>query len=432
MTLRSPGPPAARPTPLPLAVCESQYVTRKMRVPGRGEAAKSPHNPFRFGDVAVGDHFTDREAELAALLGDLRSGQNVLVLAPRRFGKTSLMAEVMARLRREDVLVAYVDLLRVTSREQLAGYLATAVYEGLVPPVERALHRLGELFRELPLRPKVAINPDGSPSFEFGVGAEPQDVDATIDRLLALPGRVAAQRHRRAALVLDEFQEVIALDPGLPARLRSVFQFQAEVAHVYLGSRQHLLRQVFTEANQPLYNSARVVSLGPIPPQAFGPFIAARFRETGLEVTEPAIDRLLEITQGHPHDTQKLCSFTWALAATEGGPATPATVDAALRQVLQTETARYAELWDSLTPNQRRMLEALARTGAGVGVLSEAFRRRHRLGPYASAARALDALVERGLVERTGKDAVEVPDVFLRLWLRDDGVVHSDPGGVFE
>jgi hypothetical protein len=56
--------------------------------------------PFRYGDVASGDFFTDREDELRDLQLDVRSGQNVLILSPHRFGKASLVAEATRQLRR--------------------------------------------------------------------------------------------------------------------------------------------------------------------------------------------------------------------------------------------------------------------------------------------------------------------------------------------
>jgi len=77
-------------------------------------------------------------------------------------------------------------------------------------------------------------------------------------------------------------------------------------------------------------------------------------------------------------------------------------------------------LWDGLT-NQRRLLEAIVRATPTDEALSEDFRRRHRLGACATVERALDSLVERGLVEREGRARVAVPDEFLRRWLRRSG-----------
>src|SRR5262245_20535985 len=188
-------------------------------------------NPFRFGDVATGEHFTDRASELKELVRDFRSGRSVLVISPRRYGKTSLITAVLERLRKQHILVAYVDLLRTTSKERLASQLAAALYKGLTPAIERALHRAGELFQNLPLRPKITLSPDGTPSFEFTAAPGTTDIDQTIDRLVELPQQVASRRKRQAILVLDEFQEIMTLDPELPARMRGVFQFQADVAH---------------------------------------------------------------------------------------------------------------------------------------------------------------------------------------------------------
>jgi uncharacterized protein len=383
-------------------------------------------NPFRFGDVATGEHFTDREAETAQLSSDLRSGQSVLVISPRRYGKTSLITAVMEKIRKQHVLVAYVDLLRTTTKERFASQLAAALYAGLTPAVERVVHRAGELFQNLPLRPKITLNQDSTPSFEFTAAPGTPDIDQTIDRLLELPQEVAKRRKRQAVLVLDEFQEIVSLDPDLPARMRATFQFQSDVAHVYLGSRQHLLRNVFTDANSPLYNSAKVLPLGPIERDAFGRFIAERFTSTGVPITTDAIIHLLGITNGHPHDTQKLGYFTWAAAESENTPATVDTVYGAFATAIATDTARYTELWDGLTTNQRKLLEAVGQAGPTEEVLSEDFRRRHRLGAYATADRALDTLVERGLIERESRSQVAVSDVFLRVWLRSPSI--NGPG----
>ncbi len=227
-----------------------------------------PENPFRYGDVATGRFFTDREAELRELVGDVGSGQNVLILSPRRYGKTSLVTEAVRLLREQEVLVAYVDLLRATSKTELAGFLATALYQGLVSPVDQAIHRLGEFFGDLPIRPSIKLptGADGTvtPTFEFGPGARTEDADAMLEQLLGLPAQVAARRKRRVALVIDEFQSILEIDEALPRKMRAVFQFQPDVAHVYLGSKQHLLHRVFSDANAPLYNSARALPLGPI------------------------------------------------------------------------------------------------------------------------------------------------------------------------
>ena len=165
-------------------------------------------------------------------------------------------------------------------------------------------------------------------------------------------------------------RRLLELDEALPRKMRAAFQFQPDVAHVYLGSKQHLLHRVFTDANAPLYNSARVLPLGPIPTDAFTLFIQERFEATSNRIMAEAIEHLLGITGGHPHDAQKLCYFVWNLAQARRQIVEVADVDLRLRQVLRTDTARYSELWES-TPNQRRVLEAVARSGGKEDIRSQ-------------------------------------------------------------
>ncbi|MBI4492205.1 MAG: ATP-binding protein [Chloroflexi bacterium] len=372
-------------------------------------------NPFRYGEVATGVYFTDRSVELAELQADIRTGQNVVIISPRRFGKTSLVFQALELLKQEHVLVAYIDLFRTPTKDRFADHLADTIYSGLVAPFERVWQRAVDVFQKLPIRPKVTVNPDGTPSFEFAAGERSRDIERTIEGLLALPGQIASERKRRVALVLDEFQEVVAIDPHLPALMRAVFQFQGEVAHVFLGSKRHLMQRVFTDENEPMYKLAKPFPLREISAEDFAPFIRERFAATGQRIAEEAVRRVLATTDGHPHDTQELCYFTWSLAQAEGAEATPEVVDRALARVIEAEDARYTTVWEGLSPHQRLVLAALV-VGAEA-VYSEAYRRRHRLGAASAVQRSLERLVERELVEFSPRTGYRVPDVFLRAWI---------------
>ena len=77
--------------------------------------------------------------------------------------------------------------------------------------------------------------------------------------------------------MLDEFQEVADIDPRLPRLMRAVFQAQPEVAHVYLGSKRHMMRRIFSDANEPFWRSAKQIELGVIAPAHFRGYIRRRF-----------------------------------------------------------------------------------------------------------------------------------------------------------
>ena len=174
-------------------------------------------NPFRYGALALDEAFTNREDEIRELTRDILNGQDVVVLAPRRYGKTSLVWRVIQEVVKKKVLVAQVNLMTTPTKERLAEKLADTIHDHIASALFRARERL-RIFADLRIRPIVTIDPDtGTPSFSFDAGYPRQDVDATLERLLELPGQLAAERKRKVALVFDEFQEVVD-DRPRPAR----------------------------------------------------------------------------------------------------------------------------------------------------------------------------------------------------------------------
>ena len=113
------------------------------------------------------------------------------------------------------------------------------------------------------------------------------------------------------ALVLDEFQEVVEIDPDLPKLMRSVFQEQPDVAHVYLGSKRHMMERLFNDENEPFWRSARQMELGVIAPALFRRHIERRFATGHRPVAADAVDAVLAVTGGHPYATQELCYALW-------------------------------------------------------------------------------------------------------------------------
>src|SRR4051812_42155264 len=221
-------------------------------------------NPFRYGALALDRAFTDREAEIAALKADVRNGQDVVIFAPRRYGKSSLVWRVGQQLAREKVLVAKVDLMTAPTPATLAEKLARAIHDDVASPLLRAKERL-RVFGDLQVRPSIRVDPrTDAVSFAFDIGERREDLDATIEELLELPGRLAAERGRQVVLVLDEFQEVVEIDRRLPRLMRPVSQRQPEVPHVYLGSNRHMMQRILNDENEPFWRSAKQVELGVI------------------------------------------------------------------------------------------------------------------------------------------------------------------------
>ena len=371
-------------------------------------------NPFTFGALALDEAFTDRTRELRELRADILNGQDVVVLGSRRYGKSSLVLTATRSLSRRRVLVASCDLSTTPTKERLAEKLARTIYHDLASPTFRARERALEFVRTLRITPQITVDPyDASVSFGFDPGHAEEDVDATIESLLALPGELAAERRRTVALVLDEFQEITELDPAFPKLLRAVFQTQPEVAHVYLGSKRHMMDRIFNDANEPFWRSTKQMELGPIPRDEFAGYVEERFASTGRAIAEPAVGRILDLTGGHPYATQQLAYFVWE--ETGRRRATEAEVERGLERLLDSEHNHFSLVWEESTRTERLLLLALS--GQEAHVFSGEFRREHRLPAPTSVQKAVGRLTRRELVERSGRGAYRMREPFLPQWL---------------
>jgi len=160
----------------------------------------------------------------------------------------------------------------------------------------------------------------------------------------------------------------------------------------------------------------RHLRLGPVPAGAWLPYVLERFLETRRWIANEHVEAAVARTGGHPRHTQHLFGLLW-----EGCEAGDGVQDADLDRTFRTLVRRVGQafglLWGELTPNQRRVLRGLALEGADARPYSSSFVRSHHLASPSSAQRALEALEERGLVDRAG-GGHPVRDPLLPPWIR--------------
>jgi len=80
------------------------------------------------GNVVTGDRFWDRETDLALLTNKIDEGANILLVAQRRIGKTSVLAELHDRLK-EQYTCLFVDLQKARSSAQAVAALSLAMHD---------------------------------------------------------------------------------------------------------------------------------------------------------------------------------------------------------------------------------------------------------------------------------------------------------------
>jgi len=366
-----------------------------------------PINPFRYSGPVGAEDLIDRDGEAAQLLATAIEGNNSRVVAPRRFGKTSLLRRVMAEAEDEGWETVYVDFFGVVTLLDVAERIERAYTAALKGAAGRWFDGVSRA-----LRPELQA---GVPGLSVTATAQPvAGVQPLLDRL-ALPRKVFDRWGKRVLVVFDEFQGVLTAQADADAVIRSEIQHHGDAAsYIFAGSQVGMMESLFTDRRRAFYAQARAVSLPPLPVPETAEYIAGRFAATGRDVGD-ALGPLLDVAAGHPQRTMLLAHALWDVAP-EDRPAGEEHAAAAVDRIGAELVDEFSVVWSSLPGGQRRLLALVAddrdrpySRSSSVG------------GSKGSAVRSsLEALVERGEIVRDANrySGYRVVDPLLDRWVR--------------
>jgi hypothetical protein len=363
--------------------------------------------PFPFEGPVPSELLIDRSGELEVLARRAGDRVSVRLVAPRRYGKTSLLLAHAGRLTETGWRTAHVDLSRVTDLTDVARRVAAA-YAHLDTPWVRS-HLSGLLARL-----GVSLSPAG-PAVSLGprpMTSDPAAAETILPRLLDLPKTLWDADRTPTLVIFDEFQDLLVARKDLDGLLRSRIQYHADAAaYVYAGSEPSMMRELFDTRERPLFGQADPVALGPLPIEETLTDLAERFAGERLDPGD-ALAELVVFAAGHPQRTMLLAYLLADRLATQA-PGTPQTASEVIEDALARTQPSHQALWQQLGRSERVLLAAVA---DGTPPTSRALAAEHRL-----ARRTLDAaaarLADQGHLIRSPRDS-RLVDPLLAEWLR--------------
>jgi hypothetical protein len=374
-------------------------------------------NPFVYGEIVTAAAFADRDDERERLGRDLASGQKVFLISPRRYGKSSLVRDVMRGLARQKILTIEVT---VAASSSYIGFLESYA-QALVSadtPASRLTRWVSELMRTVKPEVRFDASPAGHAKFSLAFPAvrTARDTARVANEVFALPGRIAEARKQRMAIALDEFQAITAFDGGtVENALRAAVQEQRQVGYVFSGSEPSLMERMLGP-RRPFYKAGPVMRLEKIDPRQFADFIDARFADGGVKPEEGLGAAIVDLAANVPYDVQRLAHETWD-DVKEAGKKTAGLDDLhiTLTRLLGEQHTVFEESWQRLTLPQRAVLRALV-LEEGRELMSSDVRARHRLPGTSTIQAALAALLRQDIITKDSSRYVAV-DSLYREWV---------------
>ena len=352
-------------------------------------------NPFKYGVRVSGSSFFDRAKVKRAMLNTLDGGSNIVLYGPRRYGKSSLVGELLEDLRRRGTACAELNLMDIASLDDFIAKFARAVYRELAP-MTGALNQVAGLFKRI--TPTVGIDNEGKPELKFTITSAKAGVEALRD-VLELPAKLCA-KSRKMVIALDEFQEVseLGLGPQFERTMRSVIERQTNVSYVFLGSKAHLIERMFSAKSKPFYNAAQKFMLTRPPAEESAAFLVDRFKSSGISLAKPLADEMVRRADNVPYYLQALGS--WVFNATTGRNSKSVSkpdIEEGFSDLYETERILLEDTFAAHSQSQRLLMRALATEPAAI--FNEGYRNRHALASTSTVNTALRRLLAESTIE---------------------------------
>lgn len=351
-------------------------------------------NPFKFGTIVENEFFTDRIEELQSVKEILNSENHLVIISPRRYGKSSLINKALAQSGRPNITI---DMMQVLSTEDLAVHIMRGIFR--VYPMERLKHILST-FR---ITPTITYKPQ-TDSWDISVStARGESAEVLLEDAMAMLEKVSTPE-ARPIVVMDEFQEVVEIAHGLDRQLRAIMQRQKGLNYVFLGSQESMMTEIFEKKKSPFYHFGERMTLKKIPREDFYRYIMERLPGEDIENSSSVTEQILAFTNVHPYYSQQLASSVYRRMKYNGESQN--VVENAISVILQEHDLDYERLWQSMNRSERRVIIALCQD---VNPLKD------RNFPYTTTASILKKLVKSGYIVNNG--SYEIEDPFFARWV---------------
>ena len=372
---------------------------------------KEIERAFIYGVSVSGNNFTDREKETHRLKVNFENGLNVILISPRRMGKTSLVKKVQQEVNKKIVHTVYVDIYDCRSEYDFYNKFAVALLKQTSSKMEIAIENIKRFL--VRLTPKISFSPDPTTDYSISLGITPKEYKP--EEILNLPEILAQHIGKHIVVCIDEFQQAgdWADTLDVQKRMRGVWQHQKHVSYCLFGSRQHRMTNLFQNKRMPLYQFGELNYLQPIPTADWIPFIQGKFKEKGLFIDTQYVTRICEIVQNQSSYVQQLA---WNVMLNTEKVVTDAEFEQGVEDLLIQSTPLFMEQTKALTTFQMNLLRAII-AGQHSGFASQEILEKFQLGTKSNVSKMQKTLIEKDFIELR-QDGLYISDPVLQLWLQ--------------
>jgi AAA+ ATPase superfamily predicted ATPase len=368
-------------------------------------------NPFIVTGKIEPEYFCGRVEESARLVKSVTNGNNLVIISPRRMGKTGLIRFCYEKPEiKDDYYTFFIDILHTSSLREFTYLLGREIYETLLPRSRKMANLFIQAIRSI--SGKFGYDPiSGVPAFNIELGDIVRP-EYTLDEIFSY----LANADKPCVVAIDEFQQIAKYpEKNIEALLRTHIQNTGNCHFIFAGSERHMMQEMFTSAARPFYHSADMLELKAIEPQIYIPFIVSHFEKRNRQIAAGHVEKVYRLFKGHTYYIQK--TFNEAFADTpEGEECTLETIRAAIDTMIASNDTIFREILSNIPEKQKALLYAIAKDGETERITSAEFIKRHSLPSASSVQSAAKKLLEKDIITEINK-TFSVTDKLFAMWI---------------
>jgi AAA+ ATPase superfamily predicted ATPase len=367
-------------------------------------------NPFQYGSIVRGNSFFDRSKERDRIVKTLSGGNNIVLYAPRRFGKTSLIFSTIEQLETQGFICIYFDFMPVFSPESFVR-----LYSKALSVRQTNIQKFARIFTSVVknVRPILSFDMNGSPEFSIDFAGSAVD-ESVVSQLLDIPEKLAGT-NRRVFVFFDEFQEVKKLESmNFEALLRSKAQQQQKTNYLFFGSKTHIMKELFNNKKRVFYNAAMQMTISYLPEKETVRYLKKGFADSSIMLDTETARYIISVTSNIPYYIQQLAAEIWQYMVNSCDTVTKEIVDECAMHLLVHKSDYYMELFDRQSQSRKQLLQAL--TKSGKNIFSTSYIKKYYLPSAATLQRAAQGLLKDGIVDKINGEYF-ISDPFFKLFV---------------
>lgn len=371
--------------------------------------------PFVYDRYVTGKNFIGRKKDCNILRNLLEGGENVVMYAPPKSGKDSVIQQTLfdMRVAGKNYLVGQVDLMNVRTLEDFLLKFGAAI----IRPVSSTQTEYADLAGRFLEGTHFTFDPQRFAEEDEVVSITGEIVPEDIFRMFSLPGCIARDRNSRFIVVIGQFQNLMMSD-----RCREIFQElenvlrknkkeEMPVSFILTGSRVNAMKYIFEEKKR-FWKMVEMLPLQPVDDREIIDYIVKGFMMTGKVVERDLVLGACKLFRGNMWYLNHFISICDSMTK---GYINEGILMEALSVILSIHEPKFIAMVDDLTDFQLSFLRAVldgVTKFSSVEVIS-----RYHLNSSANVRRVKDALKKKEILTFNENDEPIVLDPLFEYWV---------------